>query len=350
MNDNLERRLRALRRAGGQTFTADIPGEKDEAVPGNSPPLPVLTYAGLEQAVFPERLNLLPFMPQGSLVMIHAPRGQGKTWFALGMVAALVTGQRFLHWEVAKPTGVLFVDGEMDIGELRTRVRQLLPCPPVAALEILSHQQVFDCEEADMNFGRADWQQRLKDHMTAHPEIGVVVFDNLSCLLPTTAEDKRDDWARDVLPFLIWLRRRGIAAILIHHSNKSGGQRGSSAHEDQMTATIRLDPVEATEPNAGARFQLSFPKSRSAYGADVAPLDVTLVTDENGQVFWRWTPLAESNADRLLELVRNSDEGLSFRDAAEALGLSVAMVHKLKTGLVREGRLADSRILRLPKG
>ena len=217
-----ERQENRLKRANGHNATIGCEAQGGKVVNDDTTAHAASPGAGAAATLdIPERAMLLPFMPEGGLVMVHAPRGLGKTWFALGLTTALARGGEFLKWTVDKPVGVLIVDGEMDLGALRQRITALCPQPPSAQIGVLSHQHVFNAEELDMNFGRSDWQNRLRQYLDDNPQYKVVLLDNLSCLLPTTAEDKRDDWARDVLPFLTSLRRRGVAVVLIHHSGKS---------------------------------------------------------------------------------------------------------------------------------
>jgi hypothetical protein len=234
--------------------------------------------------------------------------------------------------------GVLLIDGEMDLADLRARMVALSPTKPEAAFDVLSHQHVFAVEQTDMNFGVRLWQERLMTYLAGRPDIRVVIFDNLSCLLPTTPEDKRDDWARDVLPFLISLRRRGVAAILVHHSGKQGQQRGSSAREDQLDTTIRLDPLPDADTNAGARFTVRFTKSRGSFGVVVEPIEAGLLAQSDCTLTWTWKALAESTTDRLLALVHDGGS-MTIREAADALGVSPAAIHKAKKKLIAEAKL-----------
>jgi hypothetical protein len=50
--------------------------------------LPVVGFPELLTLDIPERSRMLPFLPEGGLVMVHAPRGIGKTWFVIGIGAA----------------------------------------------------------------------------------------------------------------------------------------------------------------------------------------------------------------------------------------------------------------------
>ena len=178
--------------------------------------------------------------------------------------------------------------------------------------------------------------------------IRVVIFDNLSCLLPTVAEDQRDDWANKVLPFLTALRRRGIAAILIHHAGKAGQQRGTSAREDALTAVINLERVPDADPTLGAQFVVNFTKNRGVFGDVVAPFEAQLSTDSEGLPTWTWRSVELSNEERLLSLVRDGIE--SVTEAAEELGLTKGAVSKIKKRLTTAGKLLPGSALVLAGG
>ena len=76
-----------------------------------------------------ERRKLMPWLVEGDLVMVYGPRGVGKSFFTLSLAISLSTGQPFLKWPVDKPVGVLLIDGEMALGELRESIVELLPGP-----------------------------------------------------------------------------------------------------------------------------------------------------------------------------------------------------------------------------
>ena len=58
--------------------------------------------------------------------MIYAPRGLGKTWFALGLAYAVASGSRFIKWDAPGPQGVLFIDGEMPLSLMQERLQKIL--------------------------------------------------------------------------------------------------------------------------------------------------------------------------------------------------------------------------------
>ena len=92
----------------------------------------------------------------------------------------------------------------------------------------------------------------------------------------------------------------------------------------------------------GARFLVTFTKTRGVSGDDVAPLDVSLTTVDDVPCF-TWKLLKESTEDRLLKLAQDTDGSLTQRDAAEELGLSVAAINKAKKRLQKANKLKPGR-------
>ena len=305
-----------------------------------SEPIPVnvhaLSIGELMALNLPERPRHLPWLREGGLIMIYGPRGLGKTFFALGLGLSLATGENFIRWPITKPVGVLFVDGEMMLTDLRERITGMLSTKPSAEIQIISHEVVFDKQERDLDFGSDLWQTALETHLEANPNIKVVILDNLSCLLPSIREDKRDDWSSKVMPWLIRMRRRGISVVLIHHSGKGGDQRGTSSREDQLDTVIKLSPLPDADATRGAQFRISFSKSRGCYGSDVEDIEAYLC-EIAGVPTWTWKAVEESNTQRLLSLVRDGIDNVT--DAAIELDLTKGAVSKLKKKLVASGDL-----------
>ena len=307
--------------------------------------LPVLGLAEFRALDLPKRQRLLPWLVEGGLSMVYGPRGIGKTHFGVSLGVALVTGQPFLKWEVETPVGVLVVDGEMPAEDLRERINSWLPGDPGATLQVLSHEVVFERIERDLNLGLPEWQKAIMRHLEEHPEVRLIILDNLSCLLPSVQEDKRDDWAQKVLPFLIAFRRRGIAVLLVHHSGKGGDQRGTSAREDALDTVIRLSELSDHDATQGAAFRVTFTKARGCYGDDLAEVEARIETSPDGSLTWSWKLAEQSNKERLLRLV--ADGVGSVKIAAEELELTPGTVSKLKAKLQKEGQLANGRKLAL---
>ena len=62
-----------------------------------------------------------PFLATGSLNMVTAARGLGKTFFGMEMCKAVTLCQPFFEWQVPAARNVLFLDGEMPTEMLQER-------------------------------------------------------------------------------------------------------------------------------------------------------------------------------------------------------------------------------------
>ena len=94
------------------------PGDDSDAI--GPAPLEPITLADFLRRDFPPREMLLaPWLPVKGLALLFAPRGIGKTHFALGVAFAIATGGRFLKWHAPQPRRVLLLDGEMPAAALQ---------------------------------------------------------------------------------------------------------------------------------------------------------------------------------------------------------------------------------------
>jgi DNA-binding CsgD family transcriptional regulator len=286
----------------------------------------LLEYATLVTLDFPTRKHYLPWLPERANVMAYGPRGIGKTFFELGLSASLVTGTPFLKWTISEPVGVLYIDGEMQLDELRERMTNLLPEPPKAPLHFLSSEMVYHRLKRDLILSSEEVRDEVIGILDAHPEIRVLVFDNISTLFTGIDEDKKREW-EPIAGWLIRLRHRGLATVLVHHAGKGGTQRGTSGREDALDTVIALSRPSTHEAKDGCHFEVKFEKCRSVKGDDVGPLDVKLL-DTGKPLTWAYKDLEKSKEEQVKELL---EEGLtSNAEIAEALGITRAYVWKLR--------------------
>jgi putative DNA primase/helicase len=52
-------------------------------------------------------------------------------------------------------------------------------------------------------------------------------------------ENDSDAWS-PIQQWLLQLRRRGLAVLIVHHAGKTGGQRGTSRREDVLDSSFCL--------------------------------------------------------------------------------------------------------------
>lgn len=186
----------------------------------------------------PERGFLLePVIPTQGIIILYAPRGIGKTFTALSMSLAVAGGLSLYNWQASKPNKVLYVDGEMPAITMQERLKALAlgMAAPEIAMQNLS-LITPDMQNRPMpDLATAAGQQALEPFLE---HIDLLVLDNISTLCRTGKENESQSWQPMQKIWLLDLRRRGIAVLLVHHAGKSGDQRGASAREDIMDTVI----------------------------------------------------------------------------------------------------------------
>lgn len=276
----------------------------------------------------PDRdLILAPWLPKQGLCMVYAPRGIGKTFFALNVAYAAASGGQFLSWEAKAPVKVLYIDGEMPARAMQERIRDIVLMSPK------------DCAGDYLQVITPDLQKDPMPSLSSHagqlllePHIDsaeLVIVDNLSTLCRGGVENEAESW----LPVQQWalsLRARGKSVLFVHHAGKNGGQRGTSRREDILDTVINLKRPTDYTPDQGARFEVHFEKSRGFMGEDAEPLDVALINGPRGQE-WACTKLEASTYTKVVQL---HEEGLTPAEIARELEVNRSTVsrHLKKAG------------------
>jgi hypothetical protein len=292
------------------------------------PPAPLtlaaalVSYGELQALQMPKRETYLEWLMERSLVMVYGPRGVGKTMALLGLSVSLTTGQPFLKWPIDRTTGVLYVEGEMPVDELRDRARLMAGGTEPACLAFLPSELAHTRLGRDVTLTTCDTRKEIEAILQARPALRVLILDNISCLFPGISEDKKQDW-EPINQWLIRLRHMGLTVILGHHAGKGGHQRGTSGREDSLNTTIALSFPPGYRPEDGCHFFLRFEKSRGLKGPAVEGLDVRF--DEH--TGWTQTALEEVRTERLKLMLA---DGVPPRIIAEELGVSASYVYRQK--------------------
>lgn len=234
----------------------------------------------------PREMILDPIIPEQGLVMIHAPRGIGKTQVSLMIAYTVATGCSMFDgkWRNPKPQKVLFVDGEMPLTALQERLVRIVQS---VDRELMNDDQLMIITQDIQDKGLSDLstpegQRVIEEHLNG---VKLLISDNYSSLCRTGRENEAESWV-PLQEWFLTLRRRGISVLLIHHSNKNGGQRGTSRKEDLLDTVITLRKPENYDPKEGARFEVHYEKARGFYGEEAAPFEAHL-QEHNGKLCWR---------------------------------------------------------------
>lgn len=161
----------------------------------------------------------------------------------------------------------------------------------------------------------------------------VLFLDNGACLFRGVAENDADDFRDKIEGWLLDLRRRGVAVILVLHAGRNGAIRGTSKREDAAFWILRLDDAGEPDGGHGARFLTRFVKNRNA-PQDPPPLD------------WSFKP----NGAKTLITYRDADSMAIFRqwiedglntcgEIAEEMSITKGTVSKMAKRAERDGWL-----------
>ena len=288
-------------------------------------PLRWLTLDELLKLELPPRSFLLePWLQTGALVMVHAERGRGKTFFALSTAISVASGRAFGPWETPRPYKVAYIDGEMPAVDMQDRMQRLWgktkECK--ANLKCLLHGvqngQIPDLATLE---GQKAIEPDLKD-------MDLIVFDNLSTLVRSGVENEAESW-QVVQDWLIRLRSMGKTVLLVHHSGKKGAQRGTSKREDVMDVVIKLQQTGDYTPQQGARFRVEFEKARNLHGPEVEPLSLMLREKPYRGYVWEIIEEAPSKSEiKTGEILRLHSEGKSQSEIASIVRTSQSTVSR----------------------
>jgi hypothetical protein len=274
----------------------------------------------------PKEILLGPWLCTQDVSMVHAWRGVGKTHFAMAVACAVATGGRFLDWKAPAAVPVLYVDGEMPGAAMQERaLNTLMMVKPDGGLYQNLHIVTPDIQSQPLRSlasaeGRLDMQEVIEDI----PNLALVVLDNLSCLHGDVDENEAYTW-NEMQTYLLQLRTSGVSTLLVHHTGKSGGQRGTSKREDILDVVIRLAHPPDYEDREGARFMVQFEKARGLYGEETMSFEAHL-TEVDGVRAWVMKDKLHSEADIIAAFI---EDGMSQAECGRELGKSKATVSRI---------------------
>lgn len=284
-----------------------------------SPPLVPLGLDDFLSRSFPPREQMLtPWLPRKGLALVFAPRGVGKTHFSLGVAYAVASGGRYLKWKADRPSRVLVLDGEMPAAALQERWANLVEKnadePPAGDyVRILASDL---CEFGIPDLSTEAGQKLLEPHIG---DAELIVVDNLSTICRSGKENESESWGV-VQAWALRQRREGRSVLFVHHAGKGGEQRGTSKREDVMDSVVKLSQPSDYSPAEGARFIVTFTKSRGFSGPDADPFEATLIDGD-----WALKSLDDVRTAQIIEL---HGEGLKQREIATEIGCGLATVNR----------------------
>lgn len=270
----------------------------------------------------PRSLMLTPWLPHKGLAMVFAPRGVGKTWFALSIAHAVSAGAEFLRWRAMRPRRVLYIDGEMPAATLQERYRAVVAASMMDAPAVNFRLVAADFQPDGLPDLADAEAQRFYDSQIADADL--IIIDNLSTIARGLRENEADSFG-PVQAWMLAQRAAGRSVLAVHHAGKGGGQRGTSRKEDTLDTVISLMRPPGYKASEGARFEVRFTKSRGFWGEDAEPFEARFADGA-----WSTNEIVTDGSNGALAALQA--QGLSIRDIAERSGLPKSTVARRLKG------------------
>jgi putative DNA primase/helicase len=307
-----------------------------------------------KEDITPPETIISPWLTDGSLNEIYAPRGVGKTFLGL-IISIVVTREKYWNleigpWKVDRPSGVLYVDGEMGIYNIKDRVNRLtLPLKRSGNTENKDHpltifpSNYFGLHYREyVNINQKKWRDVIYRYLQEKGKYQLLVLDNLSSLTSDLDENSTKDWG-PINQWLLSMRSLGVAVIFVHHAGKNKEQRGASAREDNLDCVIKLTNAPGKEENQ-AHFNITFKKSRNVGpGADLKSFTLKVEDCPFGPgSVWTTEKMKSTKVDKIKAMLLGGD--LTQKEIAQRVGRSGGRITQIKNDLKDDGLLDENNI------
>jgi len=317
------------------TLLAVAAGQEGARQPASTPLVPLSLPELLALEIPARRWLVRGLLRERSLALVYAARGRGKSWFTLSLAYAAATGGRFLRWEAPHPVETLYVDGEMAADEVKARLARIVEADDRESPECRLRLLCADLQPGGIpNLATEEGQAALEPLLEG---VRFLVVDNLACLVRTGDENDAAAWA-PVGSWLLGLRRRGVAVLLVAHAGKSAhaGARGTSAREDLLDLVLGLHRPPDLRAEDGAAFTVRFEKARALTSAETADLRVELRDGPDGAILWTFGTDREGTKREALLRLRNGEPATSIR---RELNIPAATLYDWRAGWIESGEL-----------
>lgn len=203
---------------------------------GTKPRYTIKTAADALEPQPPIDFLLDKVISSNSVNIVYGEPGSGKSYALLSMAVCIANGLPWLGLNT-KPTRCLIIDEESGDHRLSRRLGECLRGENAGTETPIDYISL-----AGFMFDNPADAVELQTIIRSQ-ESGLVIIDALADVMAGDENSKQD-----VQPVFNHLRKitenTGAAIILIHHSNKSGGYRGSSAIKGAIECMIQCEKSE----------------------------------------------------------------------------------------------------------
>ena len=227
-----------------EDYSEDYPDDPD--LPGNPGPFsgtaPRFTLHSAADALTPQppiEWVVSGLISAGSVSLVVGEGGSKKTWCCLDMAVSVATGQDWLTRTTTRGA-VLVVDEESGNRRLSDRLGKVLRGHGAGPATPLTYVSLAQFDLTNLN------DVNTLDAIIRQINAELVIIDALADVMP----GKDENSVKDVQPLFLSLRRVAeatqAAIVIIHHSNKGGDYRGSTA----IKGAVDLMLMVKSEPDS----------------------------------------------------------------------------------------------------
>jgi putative DNA primase/helicase len=279
--------------------------------------------------------HLNPWFKEASIILVTGERGIGKSFFAHLVANSIRKGESCGAWDCQLSAPILIIDGEMSCNDLQERCELLgLNTDGLSPLYLYSDALANQHGIQRAHLMNEAWREKVKSIILAR-HVKILILDNLASLASGIDENSKKDWD-PVNQWLIELRFCGVSTVMLHHTGKSGLQRGTSGREDNLDISIMLKRPSDYTPEDGCRFICSFTKARVSQDALslIGDIEFKLIQNESGNyvfVFKNVRRAVKKDVTRML------GEGIKPGAIVETLGVTKGYVSRIKKEGIESG-------------
>lgn len=283
----------------------------------------------VKEAPVPRDYILDPILLERSTTLCFAPTNIGKTWFALCIANTIAHGGAMVgRWKAPEPRKVLYIDSEMEEASLQSRVKSIAKMRFDGKVGPERYQKNLICISRSRS---KESTESFKEHVlkyVAKMHIKFLVLDNI------TAFTKHNDSAKAWEDIHVWvdrLKKNGCSCFFVHHANKAGDQRGTSATTNAVDNVIHIlnwEEVAAEKAKKdewpavkrtgndfpGLRMHVQFDKGRDIYGEARRAVDLAICPNS--------TPpecgLIDESGELISDAELNNAAGTSIKNTEKA--------------------------------
>lgn len=281
-----------------------------------------------------KKIYLAPWLKEQSITLITGWRGVGKSWFAISILRAVATNTTLGPWKCGESVNCLYLDGEMTVHDTVERLQTLGMNAPEGRFLIYSDHHANSLGIPAANLGNPQWRNAMKE-LLLHRSIKLWVIDNIASLSSGIDENSKQEWD-PINRWLLDLRFAGISTILMHHENRTGTQRGTSAREDNIDMSIVLKKPGNYRADDGARFTVNFTKARinNAYASLISDKEFQLSKSIGDVSEWTYS---DSDKNVSYDVLKKLDDGIPQKDIAQSNGITAGRVSQIKAEAIKKG-------------